>query len=254
MRTAPDMMKKQLKKPSWHRKLRVKQTSAIMDQTGCCVECPATIVSPLANLINSQQAEIWQSKRHHDKSAVETLVPTNYTDSYDSIVSLNVGGQIYQTRKSTLLRFPNSKHYFWQLFFGPWKDQHQTTLFLDRDGKRFSYILDFLRDGFLSCPDEPSELEAIKRDAAYLMLNPMVHAIEEQLEQLKKKFDSITQKCRNCSSTGQCPRAENDSRHQVHRHQVHQVPSGTAAEDKHADAPHAILDNKGQFFSLVEEF
>ncbi|KAL6062240.1 BTB/POZ domain-containing protein kctd14 [Balamuthia mandrillaris] len=61
-------------------------------------------------------------------------------------VRLDVGGKTFTTSQSTLTRFPDSL--LGKMFSGrhPLDQDEEGRVFLDRDGKLFAYVLDFLRD------------------------------------------------------------------------------------------------------------
>jgi len=66
----------------------------------------------------------------------------------NNIITLNVGGQVFSTSKSNLLRFKDS--YFYGLVARGWKPDSNGTYFIDRSPKLFSIIFDYLRDGDLT--------------------------------------------------------------------------------------------------------
>lgn len=55
----------------------------------------------------------------------------------DKIITLNVGGKIFQTCKSTLVK----AEYFKSLFEGQWKDKETDEFFIDDDPELFRHIL-----------------------------------------------------------------------------------------------------------------
>lgn len=78
----------------------------------------------------------------------------NFTDS--EIINLNIGGMLYETTKTTLLS--NNKSFFVPLIkgdFGSLKDANG-ALFIDRNGKAFGPILEYLRHGTLIIPNDIS--------------------------------------------------------------------------------------------------
>ena len=60
-------------------------------------------------------------------------------------VTFNVGGTRYEVSRSLLEEYPNSMLY--SLASGKWnEDPCSSEIFIERDGERFKYCLDFLRD------------------------------------------------------------------------------------------------------------
>jgi hypothetical protein len=65
----------------------------------------------------------------------------------DDIVTLNVGGTRYQTRRDSLLSLPGT--YFTKLLAGR-EGEATAEFFIDRDGAKFGPILNYLRYSFFS--------------------------------------------------------------------------------------------------------
>lgn len=94
------------------------------------------------------------------------------TSAFPEIIELNVGGQIYVTRHSTLLSVPNSL--LWSMF----KEHNSSQLtrdskgryFIDRDGFLFRYILDYLRDKDLALPEYFKERASLQKEAEFFHL------------------------------------------------------------------------------------
>ncbi|XP_019384049.1 PREDICTED: BTB/POZ domain-containing protein KCTD12, partial [Crocodylus porosus] len=96
-------------------------------------------------------------------------------------VELNVGGQVYVTRRCTVAAVRDSL--LWRMFSpqpGPGPGQAAAAaelprdskgrFFLDRDGFLFRYILDYLRDLTLVLPDRFPERSRLQREAEYFQL------------------------------------------------------------------------------------
>ena len=66
------------------------------------------------------------------------------SESSESIVSLNVGGTIFQTSPLTMLKYPGSKM---QKMFKEGQRNKNLTFFLDEDPEYFRIVLNFLRKG-----------------------------------------------------------------------------------------------------------
>ncbi|KAK0047709.1 BTB/POZ domain-containing protein KCTD7 [Biomphalaria pfeifferi] len=95
---------------------------------------------------------------------------------FPPIIPLNVGGHIYMTRLSTLLKFPDSM--LATMFSGRHKiDQDKDgNFFLDSNGAVFEYILEYLRYG--SVPPVDKMTFMLFRDANYYGLHELVERLQ----------------------------------------------------------------------------
>ena len=98
------------------------------------------------------------------------------------VIDLNVGGTHYSTSRSTLTKYPDSM--LGVMFSG--RHDLETmkridgSFFIDRDGARFRYVLDYLRDGkdiVQSFPKSVDVLLGLLYDAKYYQLNGLTTAI-----------------------------------------------------------------------------
>lgn len=106
---------------------------------------------------------------------------------YTAPVHIDVGGTIFTSSLETLTRYPDSR--LSKLFNGTVPivlDTLKQHYFIDRDGQLFRYILNFMRYGTLTIPDDFNELQALLEEARYFELLPMVCAIEVRLNRCKK--------------------------------------------------------------------
>lgn len=100
------------------------------------------------------------------------------------VIELNVGGQVYYTRRATLTSMPNS---LLAKMFASKKDTSSSSsssgdmardtrgrCFIDRDGFLFRYVLDYLRDRHVVLPDHFPERGRLKREAEYFQLPELV--------------------------------------------------------------------------------
>lgn len=92
-------------------------------------------------------------------------------------VSLNVGGEIYTTTLDTLTRCRDSM--LGAMFTGqiPVLRDTQGNIFIDRDGKVFRYILNYLRSSCLDLPNGFSELALLRREADFFQIRPLLQEI-----------------------------------------------------------------------------
>ncbi|XP_074085621.1 BTB/POZ domain-containing protein KCTD8 isoform X3 [Macrotis lagotis] len=102
---------------------------------------------------------------------------------FPEVVELNVGGQVYVTKHSTLLSVPDST--LASMFSPPsprgggrrrgeLPRDSRARFFIDRDGFLFRYVLDYLRDKQLSLPEHFPEKERLLREAEYFQLADLV--------------------------------------------------------------------------------
>ncbi|XP_064184349.1 BTB/POZ domain-containing protein KCTD12b [Anguilla rostrata] len=102
---------------------------------------------------------------------------------FPEIVELNVGGQVYITRYSTLTSVPDSL--LWEMFSrktskGLARDT-KGRFFVDRDGFLFRYILDYMRDQQLVLPDHFPERGRLQREAEFFNLPDLVKQLAPRI-------------------------------------------------------------------------
>ncbi|ANQ11173.1 K+ channel tetramerization domain containing protein [Plasmodium coatneyi] len=91
----------------------------------------------------------------------------------DKVISINVGGTIYMTTLNLICKYRNSRLceiVLEKLKALPDVDTHHNRkeIFIDRNGSRFEYILDFLRDGVLICENDINVLTRILIEAVII--------------------------------------------------------------------------------------
>nr|XP_023416265.1 BTB/POZ domain-containing protein KCTD16 [Cavia porcellus] len=114
-------------------------------------------------------------------------------NSFPEVIELNVGGQVYFTRHSTLISIPHSL--LWKMF-SPKRDManeiakdSKGRFFIDRDGFLFRYILDYLRDRQVVLPDHFPERGRLKREAEYFQLPDLVKLLTpDEIKQSPDEF------------------------------------------------------------------
>lgn len=92
-------------------------------------------------------------------------------------VSLNVGGEFYTTTLDTVTRCRDSM--LGAMFTGqiPVLRDNRGNVFIDRDGKVFRYILNYLRSSSLDLPEGFSELALLRREADFFQIRPLLEEI-----------------------------------------------------------------------------
>ncbi|CAG9472464.1 conserved Plasmodium protein, unknown function [Plasmodium vivax] len=117
----------------------------------------------------------------------------------DNIISINVGGTIYMTTLSLICRYRNSRLceiVLEKLKAVPDLDTHHNRkeIFIDRNGSRFEYILDFLRDGVLICENDINVLTRILIEAVYFKLFSLIKILKKKIELLYSNMGSNVNK------------------------------------------------------------
>jgi hypothetical protein len=122
------------------------------------------------------------------------------TNNPSNIIGLNIGGQLYSTSRSTLLRYSDSilsKMLVHECLVG--KDD-QDNFFFDRDGSIFRPILNFLRTGKLSLPNKFEEFKLLLEEADFYGLPQLKEETSKAKQQTTKIYEVV--QLRVCPSFG----------------------------------------------------
>ena len=103
----------------------------------------------------TEEAEFYQIRGILDKLKLMTESLTS--------VKLNVGGHYFTTTLQTLTKDPNSR--LAAMFSG--EHAENSTIFLDRDGQHFRFILNYLRNGELVLPDDAKFVKELETEAQF---------------------------------------------------------------------------------------
>ncbi|XP_039621785.1 BTB/POZ domain-containing protein KCTD12-like [Polypterus senegalus] len=114
---------------------------------------------------------------------------------FPEIIELNVGGQVYITRYSTLTSVPDSL--LWEMFsrknIKTLARDSKGRFFVDRDGFLFRYILDYMRDQQLVLPDHFPERSRLQREAEYFILPELVKMLTPKISKQNSIGDDACQ-------------------------------------------------------------
>ncbi|XP_068676944.1 uncharacterized protein [Montipora foliosa] len=122
-----------------------------------------------------------------EKSAFLELTKTLNEVHFGSKVKLNVGGKIYSTTVDTLRKDPDSM--LCAMFSGRHElkpDPEDGAYFIDRDGKPFRFILNYLRDGDVHLPDDKMTRKELLKEAKFFQVQGIIGLLEDPT----KLFDS----------------------------------------------------------------
>ncbi|CAB3402788.1 unnamed protein product [Caenorhabditis bovis] len=97
-------------------------------------------------------------------------------------VKLNVGGALFQTTLATLKKQDTMLR---AMFSGRMqvKRDDQGWVHIDRNGRHFGLILDYLRDGSVPLPDCKMEVEQIRNEAIFFLVQGLQSECEEWIQQ-----------------------------------------------------------------------
>ncbi|CDW57112.1 BTB [Trichuris trichiura] len=125
------------------------------------------------------------------------------------IIELNVGGEKYQTTLATLTKDSNSVLSRQLLALESPRDSSPPpaddterdsviscfssgSYFIDRDGKLFRYVLEYLRNGKLILPESFNEYEALYEEARFFNVDGLLQEIQERIAYRAKSARDIS--------------------------------------------------------------
>lgn len=127
-------------------------------------------VEHFLNINNEIEAKLTElDKKLEQWRKVQAVVEANAKNMKQKI-KLDVGGKIFATSKTSLLRFEGS--YFHALISsGHWEPDEDGAYFIDRNPKNFDVIIDYMRDGVLRLDRvEPSRQADLLAELDYYQL------------------------------------------------------------------------------------
>ena len=104
--------------------------------------------------------------------------PKMINDEDNHVIDLNVGGYSYSTTLKTL---KSEANFILELIKGDTVSKDSTKrIFIDRDGKLFRYVLDYLRNKSILLPDNFDERGSLRREAEFFKLDNMVKLLDNE--------------------------------------------------------------------------
>jgi BTB/POZ domain len=111
------------------------------------------------------------------------------------IITFDIGGKIYRASKSILAKYPGTMLYI--AASGIEESNHDKPIFIDGNGERFQYVLDYIRFRKVELPSHIG-IESFVNDLDYY---GFVHVDQEQVENLwekRKRNDRMSLLCARC--------------------------------------------------------
>ena len=111
----------------------------------------------------------------------------------NNIISINVGGTIYTTTKSTLTKEPESMLARMVNTEVPTEKDPSGNIFIDRDPQAFSVILKFLRTDHLIMENSACSMKELEVEADYFMLDRLLQVIRPDAAGMRDKESCLRQ-------------------------------------------------------------
>lgn len=142
----------------------------------------ANIPEPNTNSISKSKPENFEERLK--KLCINHVEPYDAVNQFPSVINLNVGGYLFTTSLSTLTKYEDSM--LAVMFSGRHEISRDENgrFFVDRDGKFFRYILNFIRSNDL--PPDSVTLEVLKEAEFFCMIS-----LIERLESNAPKVISL---------------------------------------------------------------
>ena len=111
-------------------------------------------------------------------------------------VKLNVGGSLHYTTIGTLTKNDNMLR---AMFSGRLEvlTDADGWILIDRSGKHFGAILNFLRDGVVPLPENRRELAELHAEAKYYCIEELAQAAENNMIKLGDSYPDVVPICRS---------------------------------------------------------
>ena len=106
------------------------------------------------------------------------------------IITLNVGGTIYTTSRTTLTRYPSSMLGCMFSDRLPSAMDNHGNFVIDRDGNLFRHVLNFLRTSKLTLPENFNEYELLEAEADFYQIPELNAALQSKINDMGKKNKS----------------------------------------------------------------
>lgn len=116
-----------------------------------------------------------------DKAVSTTSGQSGQEISPNSYVKLNVGGSLHYTTMGTLTKEDNMLRAMFSGRMVVLSDKEGWVL-IDRCGKHFNKILNYLRDGSVTLPDNRCEISELLAEAKYYLITGLASQCEKVLE------------------------------------------------------------------------
>ena len=139
--------------------------------------------------LNSRSLTLVSSRLSTMESS--SVLTSTMKNNHEQIVTLNVGGRVYSTPRSTIETNVDAQSFLALLI----NDQRhvrfdeQGRYFIDRDGTHFRSILNYFRDGKLRLPETKAELQELFHEAQFYQIDRLSNEIENRLNRKNESLN-----------------------------------------------------------------
>ncbi|XP_053642101.1 BTB/POZ domain-containing protein kctd15 isoform X2 [Cherax quadricarinatus] len=147
----------------------------------------------------------------HKISGIPTVAAAS---RFTAPVHIDVGGSIYTSSLETLTRFPESR--LARLFNGSIPivlDSLKQHYFIDRDGKMFRHILNYMRHGRMLLPDDFTDHDLLLEEARYFEIDGLVKQVEEMKKARQEARKSLLSSSHSSQSSSSSSSSHSSVRH-----------------------------------------
>ena len=127
------------------------------------------------------------TRLRQEQEAIDTMSKKIDHVHLTSTINLNIGGRRFTTSLQTLTKDPDSM--LAAMFSGKFevKPSEDGAFFIDRDGKHFRFILNYLRDGELIVPEGATFLKELEAEAKFYQIKGLLQELEDKIQECFEK-------------------------------------------------------------------
>ena len=182
------------------------------------------------------------TRLHQEQEAIDAMSKKIEHVHFSSTINLNIGGRRFTTSLQTLNKDPNSM--LAAMFSGKFevKPSEDGAFFIDRDGKHFRFILNYLRNGELILPEGATFLKELEAEAKFYQIQGIVDELKPKTTRHFEESEILTNEEHRSTLKGWLPPPDGKWRLLFRASR-----DGFAAQNFHSKC-----DNKGPTVTIVK--
>ena len=182
------------------------------------------------------------TRLHREQEAIDAMSKKIEHVHFSSTINLNIGGRRFTTSLQTLTKDPNSM--LAAMFSGKFevKPAEDGAFFIDRDGKHFRFILNYLRNGELILPEGATFLKELEAEAKFYQIQGIVDELKPKPTRHFEESEILTNEEHRSTLKGWLPPPEGKWR----------LLFRASRDGFAAQTFHSKCDNKGPTVTIVK--